>query len=50
MSRPRVRGGYAVVPLAVGLLAGCPAVMAQPVVDGHVTVARGFRGVRPAAV
>jgi hypothetical protein len=37
MSKPRVRGGYAVVPLAVGLLAGCAAAMAQPVVDGHVT-------------
>jgi hypothetical protein len=38
MSKWNVRGGgYAVVPLAVGLLAGCAAAMAQPVVDGHVT-------------
>jgi hypothetical protein len=42
MSKLNVRGGgYAVVPLAVGLLAGCAAALAQPHVagqpDGRVT-------------
>jgi len=35
MSKLNVRGGYAVVPLAVGLLAGCAAALAQPHVAGH---------------
>jgi len=36
MSKLNVRGGgYAVVPLAVGLLAGCAAALAQPAAAGH---------------
>jgi hypothetical protein len=40
----KLRGSYAVVPLAVGLLAGCAAAMAQPVVDGHVVTAGRVAG------
>jgi hypothetical protein len=36
MSKLNVQGGgYAVVPLAVGLLAGCAAALAQPTAAGH---------------